>query len=83
MQRVRGRPLVGEARAVSAMSPVPRPRLQPGRKTSHRQFVRDGVKITLPGHGPADLTKKHVAMIVRQLEAAGFDRDTVRRELDA
>lgn len=57
--------------------------LQPGKKTSHRQFVRDGVKITLPGHGPADLTKKHVAMIVRQLEAAGFDRDTVRRELDA
>ena len=55
--------------------------LQPGRKTSHRQFVRDGVKITIAGHGPQDLTKKHVAMIVRQLEAAGFDRDTVRREL--
>ena len=57
--------------------------LQPGKKTSHRQFVRDGVKITLPGHGPADLTKKHVAMLVRQLETAGFDRETVRRELGA
>jgi predicted RNA binding protein YcfA (HicA-like mRNA interferase family) len=57
--------------------------LLPGKKTSHRQYVRDGVKITLPGHGPPDLTKKHVAIIVRQLEAAGFDRDTVRRELQA
>jgi predicted RNA binding protein YcfA (HicA-like mRNA interferase family) len=55
--------------------------LMPGKKTSHRQYVRDGVKITLPGHGPTDLTKKHVAMIVRQLEAAGFDRAEVRREL--
>lgn len=55
--------------------------LLPGKKTSHRQFVRDGVKITLAGHGPQDLTKKHVAMIVRQLEAAGFDREAVRREL--
>ena len=57
--------------------------LQPGKKTSHRQFVRDGVKITLPGHGPADLTKKHVAILVRQLESAGFNRETVRRELGA
>ena len=55
--------------------------LSPGRKTSHRQYVREGLKITLPGHGPQDLTKKHVAMIIRQLETAGFDRETVRREL--
>jgi predicted RNA binding protein YcfA (HicA-like mRNA interferase family) len=46
-----------------------------GKKTSHRQFRGRGVKITLPGHGPQDLTKKHVAMIRRQLEAAGFDRE--------
>lgn len=52
-----------------------------GKKTGHRQFVRGGVKITLPGHGPQDLTKKHVALILRQLTTAGFDRDTVRREL--
>jgi hypothetical protein len=26
------------------------------------------VKITLPGHGPNDLTKKHVGMIMRQLK---------------
>ena len=48
-----------------------------GKKTSHRQFRGRGVKITLPGHGPQDLTKKHVAMIRRQLEAAGFDRETL------
>lgn len=52
-----------------------------GKKTSHRQFERDGVKIALPGHGPQDLTKKHVGLIVRQLVAAGFDRAGVLREL--
>ena len=53
----------------------------PGKATGHRQFVRDGLKITVAGHGPQDLTKKHVALIVRQLAAAGFDKETVRREL--
>lgn len=53
----------------------------PGRKTGHRQFVREGVKVTVPGHGPQDLTKKHVGMILRQIEAAGFDRERVKRDL--
>jgi predicted RNA binding protein YcfA (HicA-like mRNA interferase family) len=53
----------------------------PGKATGHRQFVRDSVKITVPGHGPQDLTKKHVALVVRQLAAAGFDKEAVRREL--
>lgn len=53
----------------------------PGRATGHRQFVRGSVKITLPGHGPQDLTKKHVGMILRQLETAGFDREAIKREL--
>ena len=53
----------------------------PGRKTGHRQFVRGSVKVTVAGHGPQDLTKKHVALIVRQLAAAGFDKEVVRREL--
>jgi predicted RNA binding protein YcfA (HicA-like mRNA interferase family) len=52
-----------------------------GRKTGHQQFVREGCKITLPGHGPQDLTKKHVALILRQLAVVGFDKDSVRREL--
>ena len=56
---------------------------QPGKKTGHVFYVREGVKITLPGHGPQDLTKKHVAMILRDLEGAGFDKDQIRRELDA
>jgi predicted RNA binding protein YcfA (HicA-like mRNA interferase family) len=50
-------------------------------KTGHRQFVRESLKITLPGHGPQDLTKKHVALILRQLAAGGFDKQTVRRQL--
>jgi predicted RNA binding protein YcfA (HicA-like mRNA interferase family) len=53
----------------------------PGKKTSHRQYEARGVKISLPGHGPQDLTKKHVALIVRQLVAAGFDRGEVLRDL--
>ncbi len=53
----------------------------PGRATGHRQFAREGVKVTVPGHGPQDLTKKHLGMILRQLEVAGFDREAVKREL--
>ena len=34
----------------------------PGKKTSHRQYEGHRVKIALPGHGPQDLTKKHVAL---------------------
>ncbi|MBM4440326.1 MAG: type II toxin-antitoxin system HicA family toxin [Candidatus Rokubacteria bacterium] len=52
-----------------------------GGKTGHIFYERAGVKITLPGHGPQDLTKKHVGLILRQLELAGFDKDQVRREL--
>jgi len=32
------------------------------------------------GHGPKDLSKKHVGMILRLLESVGFDRAKVRRE---
>ena len=52
-----------------------------GGMTGHVQYEGPAVKITLPGHGPQDLTKKHVALIVRALAAAGFDRERVRREL--
>jgi predicted RNA binding protein YcfA (HicA-like mRNA interferase family) len=48
-----------------------------GGKTSHRQFEGHGIKITLPGHGPQDLTKKHVALILRQIVGAGFERKQV------
>jgi predicted RNA binding protein YcfA (HicA-like mRNA interferase family) len=37
-----------------------------GKKTGHRYFEKDHVKITLPGHGPGDLTKKHVGMILQR-----------------
>ena len=51
--------------------------LKAGKRTSHRQFHGHGVTVTLPGHGPPDLTKKHVGMIVRLLEAGGFERTTI------
>ena len=55
-----------------------------GKATSHRRFRHEaGVVITVPGHGKQNLGQKHVRMIVRQLEAAGFDRETVRRDLSA
>jgi hypothetical protein len=52
-----------------------------GGMSGHVHYEGRGVKITLPGHGPPDLTKKHVALILRSLGGAGFDRDRVRREL--
>jgi predicted RNA binding protein YcfA (HicA-like mRNA interferase family) len=52
-----------------------------GGMSGHIQYERRGVKIALPGHGPQDLTKKHVALIIRALNGAGFDREQVRREL--
>lgn len=52
-----------------------------GKKTSHRQFQGHGVTVTLPGHGPPDLTKKHVGMILRKLEEAGFMRKAVLDDL--
>ena len=54
--------------------------LEPGTKTSHRHFIWRSTKITLPGHGPQDMTKKHVALLLRALEAAGFDKKAVKRE---
>jgi predicted RNA binding protein YcfA (HicA-like mRNA interferase family) len=52
-----------------------------GKKTSHRQFHGHGVTVTLPGHGAPDLTKKHVGMLLRQLEAAGFARTALLDDL--
>jgi predicted RNA binding protein YcfA (HicA-like mRNA interferase family) len=52
----------------------------PGGKTSHKHFHRGTVKVTLPGHGPQDLSKKHTGMIVRQLALAGFPREELRSE---
>ena len=55
---------------------------QPGKATGHRHYELAGTKITLPGHGPQDLTKKHVGLILRALERAGFVKEQVRRELE-
>ena len=52
----------------------------PAGKTSHRQFVLGTCKVTVPGHGSKDLSKKHLGMILRSLESVGFDRADVRRE---
>ena len=53
---------------------------EPGKASGHLHFAGPGVKITLPGHGPRDLSKKHVALIIRALARAGFDREQIRRE---
>jgi hypothetical protein len=55
--------------------------LQAGGKSSHGQSRGRGVTVTLPGDGPADLTERHVGMIVRLLERAGFDRAALLDEL--
>ena len=52
-----------------------------GKMSGYVQYEGRGIKVTLPGHGPPDLTKKHVALILRSLGGAGFDRERVRREL--
>jgi predicted RNA binding protein YcfA (HicA-like mRNA interferase family) len=44
----------------------------PRKASGHRYFENGGVKIVLPGHGPKDLTKKHVGMLRRQLAEAGY-----------
>ena len=56
-----------------------------GSATSHRQFVskEPNIAITVPGHGPKDLTKKHVGLILRSLTQAGFDKKKTRRELES
>ena len=51
--------------------------LQPGGKTSHRQYKGRGVTITIPGHGPTDLTKKHTGQIIRLLRHAGFTEEEI------
>ena len=45
----------------------------PGRKTSHRSFMRDGVKIAVAVHGKSDLTAKHRGMLRRQLAPLGLE----------
>ena len=55
--------------------------LKSGRKTGHLHFKGHDVTITLLGHGPTDISKKHVGMILRQLESAGFEKETVLRQL--
>ena len=57
--------------------------LLPGKATGHEYWAKDGCKITLPAHGPQDLSKKHVALIARALERAGFSRDDLRRDFRA
>lgn len=50
--------------------------------TSHLRFEHpSGVVVTVPGHGRAELSKKHVGMLIRDLESAGFERKQLRQEL--
>jgi predicted RNA binding protein YcfA (HicA-like mRNA interferase family) len=50
--------------------------------TSLRRFRHEsGVVITVVGHGSSELSRKHVGMILRELEGAGFERTQIRAEL--
>lgn len=51
--------------------------------SGHLHFTHPptGNKITVLGHGPVDMTKKHVALTIRQLMNCGFQRAWVREEL--
>jgi predicted RNA binding protein YcfA (HicA-like mRNA interferase family) len=44
-----------------------------GKASGHLQFFNGNIKVTLPGHGPQDLTKKHAAMLRRQLRTYGLN----------
>jgi predicted RNA binding protein YcfA (HicA-like mRNA interferase family) len=48
-------------------------------QTSHVQYSKAGVTITVPGHGPDAVSKKHTGMICRQLERLGYSRAELRR----
>ena len=48
-----------------------------GGMSGHAQYEGPGSRSPAPGHGPQDLTKKHVALVIRTLTAAGFDREQV------
>lgn len=53
----------------------------PSKATGHLHFVKNGFKVTVRGHGKADVDAKHLAMLSRQLEAAGVgNAATLRRE---
>jgi predicted RNA binding protein YcfA (HicA-like mRNA interferase family) len=53
----------------------------PAKAGGHAYYKKEGVKITLPAHGPQDLTKKVVGHIMRTLEQLGFDKTEIRKEL--
>lgn len=47
----------------------------------HFEHTKTGVVITVTAHGKAELSKKHVGSLIRELERAGFDRKWLRQEL--
>ncbi len=50
--------------------------------SGHRYFEKDGVKITIPGHGRRDLPKHIMNQIARTMERHfGLTRQEVREEL--
>lgn len=53
----------------------------PGTATGHRYFKRDGHKVTVAAHGRSELTRKNLALLVRALERAGFDKAKTLEQL--
>lgn len=55
----------------------------PGKQTSHHRYRHEpsGVVVTVPMHGRSEFSKKHLGMVLRQLEEAGFDKNQARVDL--
>jgi hypothetical protein len=55
----------------------------PGKKTSFRRFRHSpsAVSVTIDAKGRPELSKKHLGMLFRELERAGFNKELIRREL--
>jgi predicted RNA binding protein YcfA (HicA-like mRNA interferase family) len=45
----------------------------PRKRTSHRAFERDGLKIMVQDHRRSDLSQKHLGMLRRQLKTIGLE----------
>ncbi len=57
--------------------------VEKGKGTGHRLFehAASGVKVCIPGHGRAELSKQVAGDVVRTIVRAGFDKKSVREEL--
>lgn len=51
--------------------------------SGHLQYAHppSGAKVTVPGHGPVVMSRKHSSLIMRQLTQCGLSKKQVRVEM--